>query len=399
MFFNDSDGDFKLTAEEGKAGLKSTTVALLYTVLVAVLIITSAHAVMIVVETSSEVALTGLIGFFLNVVRVAFPIVTEAAASVSVLGTISNAWRGSQKYVAFGIDLVWLLFAAANMVTMFAIERGQVLQGWQTGWINYGLPLSALVAGSLAYALKAVDPDRKRLAEMTAADEKVKMLRFAATRDAMLSDTMKAIEKKRAWIGIVRQMKDAGYTEKDIRYMLAAAPDLLFDGDSNGTPDLFESGGSAVRPGNRTESPESSFSPIPLVGEDALPENYSTKMRQNPSGAGFGYSGPAIKGERYLLKTHNLSGPGYTYRDSLDEIVAICGKYPELMHEIYEWRKDHYELVETIEIAASSPDPSPQSRWQEIANAASRLTGVGFARQDEGNGIAERPTIRGHKPE
>ena len=266
MFFNDSDGDFKLTAEEGKAGLKSTTVALLYAVLVAVLIITSAHAVMIVVETSSEVALTGLIGFFLNVVRVAFPIVTEAAASVSVLGTISNAWRGSQKYVAFGIDLVWLLFAAANMVTMFAIERGQVLQGWQTGWINYGLPLSALVAGSLAYALKAVDPDRKRLAEMTAADEKVKMLRFAATRDAMLSDTMKAIEKKRAWIGIVRQMKDAGYTEKDIRYMLAAAPDLLFDGDSNGTPDLLESGGPAVRPGNRIEPIE--------IGDDPLPGQF-----------------------------------------------------------------------------------------------------------------------------
>lgn len=49
--------------------------------------------------------------------------------------------------------------------------------------------------------------------------------------------------------------------------------------------------------------------------------------------------------------------------------------------------------------AAASPDPSPQTRWQEITGAAKRMTGIGFVPDEEGNGISSRPMMRDSRGE
>ena len=153
---------YRLTDAEAKENAASGVKYLLYMVLAAVVIITAAHAIMLVLNQAAAFeAGSGLFGAILTGIRIAFPIIVEAAAVVAGVGFIKSQWRGGQKAVGFAIELVWFIFAAANMITLFAIERGQELQGWQASWIQYGLPLSALIAGVLAYALVRSDPEHK----------------------------------------------------------------------------------------------------------------------------------------------------------------------------------------------------------------------------------------------
>lgn len=241
--FEQTDDSFKLTDGERKTALKSATVALLYILLGIVVLVTGAHGIMLVLsQESGVVKFSGLWGAVLDALRISFPITVELAAVVAGLGFVSARWRKGQVWVALAIEVVWVLFAAANMITFFAIERSVPLESWQLKWISAGLPLSALAAGILVYMLKRTDPDNKRQMEIEAAQEAVTMTRFAARRDVRTSPQMRAIERQREWLQAVQDLRTAGYTEAQIRFLLADTPELLVDGNKNGRPDLLESG-------------------------------------------------------------------------------------------------------------------------------------------------------------
>ena len=70
------------------------------------------------------------------------------------------------------------------------------------------------------------------------------MIRFSAKRDVAISPQMKAIEKQKQWLEFVTHLRTMGYTEAQIRFILADTPQLLIDGNRNGTPDLLEVGDS-----------------------------------------------------------------------------------------------------------------------------------------------------------
>jgi hypothetical protein len=251
-FSTDSETDFMLTDMESKKAWKQITTMLLYALLTIVIIITAAHGIMVVLHsTSAEYSAgSGLTGMLLNMVRISFPVTVELAAIVAGLGFISSSWRKGQKWIALGIEVTWLVFAAANMITMFNVERGLPLQSWQENWISYGLPLSALIAGSLTYMLKRADPDHKRQDEAAAAVESDKMLKFSARRDVALSPQKRAIEKQKAWVDYINTLKTQGYTQAQIRFMMQAVPQLMFDNDGDGTADLLETESGDVIPGS-----------------------------------------------------------------------------------------------------------------------------------------------------
>ena len=241
---NDFENDdlYELTAEESRQNARSMVRWLLYLVLAAVVIITGAHAVMLVLSQTAayETGQTGLVAGILTAIRVAFPLIVEAAAVVAGIGFIQSRWRRGQKTVGLGIELTWLLFAAVNMITFFTIERGNPLQNWQAAWVQYGLPLSALVAGALTYLLVRADPDHKRDEEHTAARERVQGVRFKARQRALLSPAMARIEAQRAWMDAIKELRAAGYTERQIAFMTQYTPDLLMDNDANGRPDIMD---------------------------------------------------------------------------------------------------------------------------------------------------------------
>lgn len=240
---NDFDDLYELSDEEGKRNAQKAVSALLYLVLAAVVVITGAHAVMLVLsQTATFTGGNSLIDTILTVIRVAFPLIVELAAVVAGIGFIQARWRGAQKSVGFGIELIWLMFAAANMITFFAVERGQALQDWQVYWVQYGLPLSALVAGALTYTLVRVDPAHKRDTERAATAERVEAMRFRFFQKARLSPAMLNIERQRAFMQVVDDLRRQGYTESQIRFMISHTPELLADGDENGTPDVMQLG-------------------------------------------------------------------------------------------------------------------------------------------------------------
>lgn len=241
---NDFDDDlYALSDAEGKRNAQGLITALLYLVLAAVVIITGAHAVMLVLAQTAAYSFAGqssMITTILTAIRVAFPLLVEAAAVVAGIGFIKARWRGGQKVVGLGIELVWLTFAALNMITFFAVERGAALQNWQIMWVQYGLPLSALIAGSLTYTLLRVDPAHKRDTERAATAERVDAMKFSFFQKARLSPAMLNIEKQRAFMKVIDDLRREGYTEQQIRFMISHTPELLADGDENGIPDAMQ---------------------------------------------------------------------------------------------------------------------------------------------------------------
>lgn len=249
---NDFDNDdlYELSAEEGKRNAQGLINSLLYLVLAAVVIITGAHAVMLVLSQTAAYTFAGqssMITTILTAIRVAFPLLVEAAAVVAGIGFIQARWRGGQKVVGLGIELIWLAFAALNMITFFAVERGAEMQSWQMLWVQYGLPMSALIAGALTYTLMRVDPAHKRDQERAATSERVDAMKFRYFQKARLSPAMLNIEKQRAYMAVIEGLRREGYTETQIAFMIRHTPELLTDGDENGTPDVLETGPAHVR--------------------------------------------------------------------------------------------------------------------------------------------------------
>lgn len=239
----ENENMYELSDSEGKRNTRGIVTMLLYLVLAAVVIITGAHAVMLVLSQTSGFATGGgMIDAILTGIRVAFPLLVELAAVVAGIGFIQARWRGAQKTVGLGIELVWLLFAALNMITFFAVERGQALQTWQVNWVQYGLPLSALIAGSLTYVLMRVDPSHKRDQERAATAERVDAMKFKFRQRALLSPALLNIEKQRAFMQVIDELRRDGYSENQIRFMIQHTPELLSDGDENGVPDAMQIG-------------------------------------------------------------------------------------------------------------------------------------------------------------
>lgn len=254
----ENENMYELSDSEGKRNTRGIVTMLLYLVLAAVVIITGAHAVMLVLSQTSGFATGGgMIDAILTGIRVAFPLLVELAAVVAGIGFIQARWRGAQKTVGLGIELVWLIFAALNMITFFAVERGQALQTWQVNWIQYGLPLSALIAGSLTYVLMRVDPSHKRDQERAATAERVDAMKFKFRQRALLSPALLNIEKQRAFMQVIDELRRDGYSENQIRFMIQHTPELLSDGDENGIPDAMQIGPTTATPAPQPARPPS----------------------------------------------------------------------------------------------------------------------------------------------
>ncbi len=311
---------YELTAEEGRQNARSLVRWLLYLVLTAVVVITGAHAVMLVLSQTSayETGQTGLVAGVLTAIRIAFPLIVEAAAVVAGIGFIQSRWRRGQKTVGMGIEITWLLFAAVNMITFFTIERGNPLQNWQTAWVQYGLPLSALMAGALTYMLVRADPDHKRDEEQAAARERIRGVRFNARNRALLSPAMARIEAQRAWMDAIKELRAAGYTERQIQFMVQYTPELLMDNDGNGRPDVMDvtdtqpPGPAALPPPNNAPRQESE-------------QPFYTSLRQ--SDAGRQYSLEELQEAADLLGRARQHA-AYTNGDRRAEEVNGNGSHP-----------------------------------------------------------------------
>ncbi len=220
--------DYPLSADEDAKIATDNVTRLLYAVLGAVVVITAAHAVLLVINTTDSFTATdtGLFGTILNVIRVSFPVVVEIAAVAVCLGFIRSKWRGGQRGIGSQIEVAWLLFAAANMITFFTLERGEELAGWQLGWVRWGLPTSALIISAMTYRMLKADPAHRRANEEALATEKKTAAKFNARHAVMMSDAMMTIEERKVWRETVHELAAQGYDADEIAFMTDHIPSL-----------------------------------------------------------------------------------------------------------------------------------------------------------------------------
>lgn len=97
-WFNRSNDDYPLSAEEDAKSAAAGVSWLLYAVLIAAVLITAAHAVLLVINTTASYTSDdgGLFGAILHTIRVLFPVIVEIAAVAVGLGFIRSKWRVGQ---------------------------------------------------------------------------------------------------------------------------------------------------------------------------------------------------------------------------------------------------------------------------------------------------------------
>lgn len=227
--FNRGQSKYPISDAQAKERMSRNLQTLAYCVIAGLAIITGFHAVMIVLSETAAFTFhgqTGLVLMVMTAARLGFPLLVEAAAVIHVVGAVNGAWKGDQKTWGGFIDLVWLLFAAANMITFFAIERGVALDGWQVAWLQYGLPLSGIIAGVLVTRMILSDPSHQRAEEEAAAEEQRVGTEHLARSQVENSHAMYAVQVRRAWRDYVHQLEAQGYDEDEINFMLANVPEL-----------------------------------------------------------------------------------------------------------------------------------------------------------------------------
>lgn len=214
----------------------------LWLTMLALLTVTSVHAITLVTGEAAIVRTPGLVGWVLYAARIAFPVIVEACAVVVAMGFAGRAWTGWQVWVGLAVEIVWLLFAALNMLTVFAVERGAALAGWQLSWIAAGVPLSALFAGTLTYVLKRVEPGDLRALAQAAAGYFEDEMEFQVRNSIRTGPQAQKLIEQRAWLGYVDELRLNGYTDEQIAFMLRFVPELSRDADGNGRPDILDTG-------------------------------------------------------------------------------------------------------------------------------------------------------------
>lgn len=217
---NGSNNRFKLSSLEQMTSLSGLVTVLGWLTLGALVVSTGIHAVSLVMEHVRQGS--GV----LWVVRVSSPVLVEILAAVVAVGFANHAWRGGQKVWGLMVEVTWVLFAALNLLTSFTTESGVALPTALFYWLNYGLPVSALVTGVLFYAMLRSDPEHQREAEKQATAELMEMERFGARQEVLTSPQMQAVLRNQAWLDEIGRLRMAGYSDEQISYMMQGVPEL-----------------------------------------------------------------------------------------------------------------------------------------------------------------------------
>lgn len=205
---------------ESKEGLKKIMAVLSWLALFALILITAVHAVSIVMRHHGSG--TGALYWL----RVAAPIMTEVFTALVTLGFALHLWRGVQQWLGLSVEIIWILFASLNLMSDFTMEGGAAVGGALGYWINYGLPVSAVITGVLFYFTLKSSPENRRIEGEKAAESKRAEDDFSARQGVYESPEFTAIQARRAWIDIVNGLKRDGYDDHEIDFMLQRQPQL-----------------------------------------------------------------------------------------------------------------------------------------------------------------------------
>jgi len=232
-----NDSEFNLSGEATRGTVGTAAAWLGWLLLFALAVTTAVHAVALVQATTH---LTTAGGNIFNIVRVGGVVVVELFAVVTAVLLATHRLRARQKPAAMAVEAVWFIFAAVNLVSSFAVEAGGAVPQFVTTWVQYGLPVSALVMGALFYLTLRLDPDATRADDEAETLEMFARVKHAARQEVLASPQMRAVIRQAEWqrlpAVVGRQMN---LTDGQIAALVRQAPQLL-DLNNDGVPDIHE---------------------------------------------------------------------------------------------------------------------------------------------------------------
>ena len=231
--------EFDLSGEATRSTMRSGVSWLGWGFGLGLAIVTGVHAVSI---TQYYTGLSTETGDAFSIIRIAGVVLVELFAVVTAVMLATHALRAKQKPAAMAIELTWALFAGINLVSSFAIEHGGTLPAFVGTWVQYGLPVAALIVGIEFYVMLRLNPDAARADDEAELRERFARIKHGARLEVMASPQMKAVIRQMTWQQlppvIGRQMN---LSEAQIRALITQAPELL-DLNGNGIPDIQETG-------------------------------------------------------------------------------------------------------------------------------------------------------------
>jgi hypothetical protein len=235
----EESNEMNLSADASRGTVAKAAVWLGWALLLALAVVTAVHAISI---TMHYTQLNPAGGDLFAVVRVGGVVLVELFAVATAVMLASHTLRARQKPAALALELTWVVFAAVNLVSSFAIEHGGELPAFVSTWVTYGLPISALVIGVQFYIINRLDPDAARADDNAELLERFAKVQHMARLEVMASPQMKSVIRQAVWQQLPpivgRQMN---LSDLQIQALTSQAPRLL-DLNQNGVPDIHENG-------------------------------------------------------------------------------------------------------------------------------------------------------------
>lgn len=225
---------YEAYAKESRSGLITLTNIAIWAGLLVLLLVTGVHAISLVIRHHGGNG-SGVIYW----IQVVSPILTEVFTGLVTIGFTLHMWRGAQKWLGRGVEVIWVAFAALNLVSEFTMRATGSLSGMLSYWVSWGLPVSALVTGVLLYLTKTTSPENARIEAEKAADDQRVEDDFTATQEVYDSAEYETIRRRKVWVQIVNGLKREGFDDHDIAFMTQRTPQLI-GYDPSATPIVVE---------------------------------------------------------------------------------------------------------------------------------------------------------------
>lgn len=240
MFTNDENDTFDLSRDASRGTIGTAAGWLGWALLLGLAIVTAIHAVAI---TRAYTGLNTAGGDVFSIIRVAGVGLVELFAIATAVMLATHQLRARQKPAAMALEITWAAFAAVNLISSFAVEHGGELPAFVASWVQYGLPVSALIIGIQFYVMLRLNPDAKRADDEAELQERFTRIKHNARLEVMASPQMKAVIRQMTWQQLPPVVgRQLNLTDAQIAALTRQAPQLL-DLNGDGIADIAEGQG------------------------------------------------------------------------------------------------------------------------------------------------------------
>lgn len=235
MFDNDKEID--LSGEASRSTMATAAAWLGWALLLGLAVVTAVHAISI---TQHYTGLNTAAGDAFAIIRVAGVVLAELFAVVTAVLLATHAIRAKQKWAAMTVEVTWFGFAAINLISSFAVEHGGDMPAFVGTWVQYGLPIAALIIGVQFYIMLRLSPDAKRADDDAELFERFARQMHKAKLEVMTSEQMRAVLRQAQWQKLPSIIgRQLNLSDVQIAALERQAPALL-DLNRNGVPDIEE---------------------------------------------------------------------------------------------------------------------------------------------------------------